>query len=677
MNPKIVFEANNNKFPTDLSYWFVREDDRIRIVSNALKTPEIYVSPEKISIVGEWIYRSGNSIVTRDEEKEDIIDYPTTEAIDFVYVDGVVRSIERKNKNIIYNGEKYSAYTKKYAFSVLENKNVDIVFVNGKEIEVETPVSYRIYPTYVNLVYNDKSVVIDLKGNKNTFNRPDFYLGVSSKGRLFQTMTGKITADRDPNLMGICSSETYYVGEASAGIVIVCDTKAKYYVNNGWSFLGNTSNLLGDFANFNYVIITDSQASVYNGDFERLFSLNSIHSAFADRKYIYVITNTRKLYVIEPVESYAPLLMLQDSYGATITVEKTLYPSLKLGKGLMKVSETENGEKITIRVEPTRLTQGAQSFIEISNDLFTYRKELNIAPAELNLDVKDAVILVSERGRAKGEDDYYNALLKAKIKLKAPGKTNLTLKFRVHGKEKIQSITETEEEKEFKVPLLKPDKNDEVVVISIERNGYTEVSKEFPVKVEEVPEKKKSRVVEQIENAKRRIITKSEDEDFEWLRIKEYPDPYDNVIIAKAGEIITIEEQQFGIKHQFEVKAGMQKVTVKREGYKRDFIVYGLENPVKDIQASVVGGSFVLNISLAYKVPVSVIYGTQIQTNANGKFVFDLDPFYDSIIVKAFYSDKIKWEMEYKTNSLMEEAFKQAISIAENIKEKLVEYGLL
>jgi len=676
MNPKIVFEADT-KFPTDLSYWFVREDDRIRIVSNALKTPEIYVSPGKISVIGEWIYRSGNSVVTRDEEKEDIIDYPTTEAIDFVYVDGVVRSIERKNKNIIYNGEKYSAYTKKYAFSVLENKNVDIIFVNGKEIEVEKPVSFRIYPTYVNLVYNDKSVVIDLKGNKTTYNKPEFYLGVSSKGRLFQSLTGKITAERDSNLMGVCSSEVYYVGEASTGIVIVCDTKAKYYANNGWSFLGNTSNLLGDFANFNYVIITDSQATVFNGDFERLFSLNSIHSAFADRKYIYVITNSRKLYIIEPVENYAPMLMLQDSYGATITVEKTLYPSLKLGKGLVKVSETENGEKVTVRVEPTRLTQGAQSFIEISNDLFTYRKELNIPPAELNLDIEDAVILVSERGRVKGEADYYNALLKAKVKLKAPSKTNLNLKFRVHGKEKTQTITETEEEREFKVPLLKPDKNDEIVVISIERNGYTEVSKEFPVKIEEVQEKKKSRIVEQIENAKRMIITKSEDEDFEWLRVKEYQDPYDNVIVAKAGEIITIEEQQFGVKHQFEVKAGVQKVTVKREGYKRDFIVYGLENPVKDIKASVVGNSFTVDVALAYKVPVTIIYGTQIQTNTNGKFVFDLDPFYDSIIVKAFYSDKIKWEMEYKTNSLIKEAFKQATSIAENIKEKLVEYGLL
>ena len=668
MNPKIILEIDK-KLPADLTYWFVRDGEKIRILSNALKTPEICVSPEGVSIKGELIYRSGSSVITRDEEKEDIIDYQTEDAIDFIYVDGVVRSVEKKGKAIIYNGEKYSNYTRKYAFSVLENKNTDVIIANGKEIEVEKPVSFRIYPTYVNLVYNDKSVVIDFKGNKSTFNRPEFYLGVSSKGKLFHSIQGKISADRDANLMGICSSEAYYVGEASAGIVIACDTKVKYFANGGWTNLSNTSNLLGNFANFYYVIVADTEATVFNGSFEKLFSLNNIHSAFADRKYIYVITNSRKIYVIEPTEDYMPLLILQDSYGATITVDKTLYQSLRLGKELVKVGESVNGEKVTTRVEPVRLTQGAQSYIEISNDLFTYRKEINIPPAEISLDVEDAVILLADKGRVKGEENYYNALFKAKVKAKAPGKSGLNLRFRVHGRELAFPITE--EEKEYKIPLMKVDKNEEIVNVLIERNGYVEVSKEFPVRVKEVKEKRKGRVVEKIVNAKRLIITKSEDEDFEWPKVREYPDPYDNVIIAKEGETVIIEGQKF------EARAGVQKVIVKRENLEREYIIYGIGNPVNGIEASVVSNTLVINVKLEYKVPVTIVYGTQIQTSTDGNFTFDLDPFYNSIIVKVFYSDKIKWEMSFKTEELMKLAFKQAINVAESIKERLEELGLL
>ena len=672
--PRLVL-SYEKKLP-ELTYWFINsEESGIRLLSDAIKTPEIYITPKGVKIKGEWIYKSGKSVIRKSEKIEDKMDYSNTDAVGFVYVDDVIKTIEAKGKAFIYDDEKYSDFIHYYAFTVLENKNKILVIVNGKEFEEEKPLEYRITPSFINLVYNDKSVVIDVDGNKKTFNKGMFYLGESSKGRLFQTLAGKIIAERDPDFFGVCTSDTYYLGEASDGIVIACGKEVKYYREGSWTELSNMMNERASYANFNFVIVTNVNTTIYNGHFEKLFELDGIHAATADRKYLYLLTESKRIYVVDATQTSPPFTILKDSTGITLTIEKALYPALRLGKGLIEIKEKEDQDKVTLRIEPNRLTVPVKSKIEVINDLIKYSKEISIQPAEVNLDLIDAYILVSEGGRVKGFESNYNAVLKARVVYKIPTKLPVVLKFNVRGKEYSYQLEKTEGDITKSIPLTKLDTNDEIVVVSLERNGYTEVSKEYRVKVKDVVKDPKNyKTIEVINNVSRRIVRKSELGDFEWGKVWESQDVYDNVVIAKAGSIVVIEGQKF------EVKEGVQRITISRdsdkEKYNREYIIYGLPSPIEGIKAKIAVNKLYLTLKLRYKIPITAIYGTQIQTNSSGKFVFQLDPFYSTIIIKAYYSKDIKWEYNYTIKNIMKDAILHALVLSTKLKEQLDEHAL-
>lgn len=667
MIPKII-QAYEQRLPSDLNYWFLNIDGEIKLFSDAIKSPEIYVNNSEIKIKGEWIYKRGNYVIRKEEEKEEVI-YSNVDAVDFVYIDGEIRPVEKKGKNIIFNKEKYLAFHRRFSFSVFENKDKVRIFSNGKEIELDKPISYRITPSYVNLVYDDYSIVVDINGNRLIYKKPDFYLGKSSKGRVFQTSAGKIVIEDE--LLGICSSEAYYLGETPIGVVIVCGNKIKYFYRGAWSYLSNTSNLVANYANYNFVITTDAWTTVYDGMLKKIFDLNNIIAVIADRKYIYTITSSRKIYLIEPSEDYFPLEIAQDPYGIIITIDKSLYNSLKLGKGLIKVSEDEENGKVKIRVEPTKLAVTTKSQIEVNVELFTYKKEIVIPPLEPEIILSEGYILLAKNGRVKNTNEYYNAILKAKLKYKIPSKLASAVELKILGREYTFLVENSEGEILIELPLVKLDSNEEILFLSIERNGITETLKEYVIKVKEVEEKKSYKAVEQIENATRRKIVKSEDEYFEWTKVEEYPDIYDNVIIAKEGDLITIEGQKT------EVKAGVQKIMIQRDNYMREYIVYGMPNPIRGVKAFIQGNKLHVNIDLAYKLPITVIYGTQIATNTRGDFVFDLDPVYSTVIVKAYYSENIRWEFKYELNELLKNALIEAEKTSMIIREQLSIYGIL
>ena len=668
MIPKII-HAYEQRLPLELNYWFAKENERIKVFSDAIKSPEIYIDKE-VKIKGEWIYKRDRYIIRKQEEKEEVI-YPNTEAVDFIYIDNDIRPVERKGKNIIFNNEKYLMFYRKFGFSIFENKNKILIFTNNKIIELEKPISYRVNPLYVNLVYENNSIVIDINGNKFSYNRPDFYLGTSSKGKIFQTLSGKIVTEGEYDLLGICSSEAYYLGEASIGLVLACNNKLKYYYKGGWAYLSNISNLLANYANYNYVIVTDIQSTVYDGNLKKLFDLNNIHSIIANRKYIYAISNSRRIYIIEPTDDYFPLEISQDSHGVTVAVDKGLYDLVRLGKGLIKVSESIEGGKVIMRVEPSRLSVTTQSKIEVSNELFTYSKDIIIPPTEPELSLLEGYILIARNGRVKNVNEYYNAILKSRIKYKSHSMLESIIKIKILGKEYPFYITNSEGELLINIPIVKFSLDEEVVLLLLERNGFIETSKEYVIKVKEVKDNKNYRTFEQIENVSRRIISKSEDQYFEWIRKEEYQNIYDNVKIARENDFINIED------NRFEVRAGIQKITIQRDNYVREYVVYGIPNPIKSVEAYIQSNKLHINIALAYKLPITVIYGTQIKTSPNGEFVFDLDPVYSTILVKAYYSENIKWEFNYKFMELIKIALIEAEKLSRNIKEQLSIYGIL
>jgi len=693
MEPRLLF-SYEERLPPGVSYWFINEDDKIRIFSNAIKTPRIYITPNNITIKGEWIYRNGAYVIRKsgekkntekNEEKEDRISYSDDNIVDFAFVKNAVLTIEKDGKDFIYNGEKFTKYNHKYGFIVLENKNKFIILVNGKEIEQERPKFYKITPSFISLVYNDESVVVDINGTTvEQFRKPFYFLGRSSHGALFQIPTGesagKIISENNPDLSTYCNGDALYIGESVLGVIISCNKQLKYYDGNAWTVITNTPNVNANFANNEFIIVTDTGLKVYPGDSvsKPLFTIPTLMNAvYADNRYIYLISESKKVYVIEADEDYSPFDIKRDKFGMiSLSIDKVLYPSLKVGRGLLQTKEREDNQKIFIRIEPTRLSTVTESKIEIDNEIVRYVENIKINNAIAELEPIESYIIVSEGGTVKNREGNYNALLRVRIKYKIPTKIQSFLKVKIRGKEYYFEVDRDkfEDDRVLDIPLIKTDLRDEMIEVSLERNGYTEVSKEFPVKVKEVVKNNQDyKTYEEIENVTRRVIRKAEEGFFEWKKVWEYQDTdiYDNIIITKAGNILDIEGKNF------EVKPGIQTFTAQRDFYKRDYIIYGIDSPIRGIRALVDKNKLYLDVSLDYKAPVTVIYGTQMQSSNDGRFVFSYDPFYSTIIVKVYYSETIKWTYLYQINNNDRLSIKHALSVSVSFKEFLEDKGAL
>lgn len=677
MNPHLVFTYNKG-LPSELKYWFVEEGGKIRLLSNAIKTPKVYVSADGLIINGEWVYQSGQSVIKIDEEKESSEDYPSENIAGFAYLDGTVLAIEKEGNLFVFNNEKFNKYQHKYAFTVLEDKNRIVILTNERKIERERPLSYRITPAFINLIYQNESVVINTDGKVVAkFNKPLYYLGKTSKGLLFQVArgdsSGKIIAENDPEFITFCSGETAYIGESQLGIVISCNKQLKYYSESTWTTISRISDIVATYANTNFIITTDAETIVYPGDSltKPLFTLPAMEAVHADRKYIYLISQSKRLYVIEADKDYQPFTIERDKYGmVTLTIDKQLYSSLKFGKGLVQVWKREDGNKVIIRIEPSRLLVPVQSKIEVTNEIIKYVEEIKINEVSVELEPIEAYIIVSNKGRVKNTEGNYNALLKLRVRYKIPTEMPCFIKIKIQEKEYSYPISKIEDEISLDIPITKEDVKDEIVIVSLERNGYLEASKEFPAKVKEVVEEKGDhKVIYVIDGVSKKKIEKTENEIFEWSKVWEYQDPYDNVIITKAGNIITIEGSKF------EVKPGIRKVTIRGKNYNRDYLIYGIISPLKNINAIIDKNKLYLDISLEYRAPVTVIYGTQIQTSNDGKFVFSLDPFYQTIIVKIYYSETIKWDYVFRLQDIAKTSMKHALELSKIMEENFESMG--
>lgn len=670
MVPKLL-KISDLKLPTHLNYWFSNEGNKIRLWSDSIKNPVIYLG-DKISVEGEWIYKKGSSVIRSINGKEETLSYDEN-AMDYVIIGNEIYPILRKGKNILFEKEKYNALVHKYAFKILENKNKIVVFFEGNKLEFDKPIAYRINPTYINLVYNGSSLIIDIYGNRRVLNRSEFYLGTSSKGDLFQTIAGKIVTESEFDLLGVCTSEAYFLGELSTGLVIVCGNKIKHYYKGGWAFLSNTNSLTSNYVTYNYLVVTDLHTTVYNGEMKKMFNLNNVHAVAADRKNLFIISDSKKIYVVEPSNDYDPIGVSYLKGGNTIilNVDKNALGSVRLGKGLIKVSETESDRSLIIQLEPTRLLSSGRYTIEVENELYTYSKEISFSLVEPELSLVKGVIIVTKTGRIKGYEDYYNAIAKLNVRFKVLSKLGATIKVRIMSKEYSFALKDQEGELSLNIPIVKFDLNEETVLLTLERNGFVEVMKEYVIKVESVKENTIYTTEEVTEDAVKRIINKAENDVFKWERVSEFPDPYDNVIIAKAGDKINVEQ------HEFYVRQGVQEVVVVKEGYRRKYVVYGIQSPIKSVKSEIRGDNILIKVELHNRIPITVIYGTQIKTSTDGLFEFKVDPTYSEIIVKAFYSNEIKWEHIYALKDLFRVSLTNARKISETIARELSNYGII
>ncbi|QIW24275.1 hypothetical protein EWF20_09035 [Sulfolobus sp. S-194] len=657
--------------PNDLNYWFYTNGETIRLYSNAIVTPEISVNENGININGHWVIKRNFSVIYIDEDGNEKTVYSDPLALDFVLLGEEVHPILRKNKYIIFNNDKYINYEHKYSFYVLENKNKIEVLVNGKLRDLDRPIQYRIYPSYISIVYEDHSVLIDNYGNKERINKPAFYLGKTSLGDIYQSVAGKIISEQEYDLLGICTSEAYLIGESSSGIIIACGEKVKNYYKGGWSYISNISNITASFANYNFVIITDLQTSVYTGGFKKLFDLQNVKSIIANRKYLFVLSNSHKLYLIEPVEKdLIEVLNSNNTLSSPVIIKVSNMWDVQLGKELIEIENKIENKYRLLYVEPYRLSQVISTII-LENELFKYSRNLEVISENLDISLVAAELIKAVNGRIKGSSEFYNSILRLNIKYKIPSRTEKHIIIKVREKEYRFNIKDTQGEMFISIPLVKFDNNEELVVLQVERKGYIETTKEFLIPIKIIKENKNYQREEIIENTVRKVIEKSSDGLFEWIKIFEFPLDYENVIIAKAGDKVIIEGKKI------EVKEGKQIIEISKNGYKRVYTVYGIPNPIRNIDAKILNNKLYINVDSALRVPITINYGTQIQTNNGGEYIFELDPSYSSLNIKIYYSNDIKWEMKYELQDLFIKSIISSVISAVKLKEELATFGLL
>lgn len=658
--------------PKNTNYWFINDNDNIRLLSDAIYTPTIIVNKESYN-EDCWIVRKAYNVVEICGKNDEKIIHTNQNAIDFVQVDNKIMPIERKNKNLWFNGEKYYYYDHKYSFHILSNKNKFTIITNNKLIELEVPLKYRIQHNFMSLIYDNYSIVIDNFGNEISFNRSAYYLGDTSLGTIYQTLSGKIITEKEYDLLGICTSDAYLLGESSSGIIIICNNKAKIYYKGGWSYISTVSSLSSSYVNHNFVILTDVNTCVFDGNLKKMFDLQNVHSIIAERKNIYVVSITRKLYLVEPSET--EIIEILNSYNSLekpiiIKVNNKDNYDVILDNKLVKTSEKEINGSLYWYLEPTRFRSDS-SYIVIQNELFRLKKEFQYQSMEPEIDLEEGYIIRSLGGKIKGDAEGHNSIIKLKIRYAIPSKLNVKLRIKIRHEEHYVPLNDTKGEISVSIPFSKFDSNEEILTLVIDHNGISETVKEYLLPVNSVSEKGESKSEEYIENVTRRIEVRSESEQFEWVKIYENQEIYDNVIIAKEGSKIQVEDKSTIVRR------GKQKIEVEKNNYKREYFVFGLPNPIKNICAKVDGDYLYINFDLLYAIPITVIYGTQIQTSVDGKFIFKADPAYSYVYIIAHYSNDIKWNYKYVLNDFLLTTLKSAYVNSLKLYSKLNDYGIV
>ena len=670
----IVEQSISLTLPSDINVWMSRHEDKIVLHSDAVKSPYIELYPTFIE-KGDWILWKDNKVIKLDGNRREIIkEYDSKLPLDVVYMNEEILPVYKGLRGIVFNGEKYTSYFSKYGFKVFTSDIIKILTPEGKEVELDKPIHYRIFNDYVSVVYSDFSLTIGRDGSIKKYKKPAVFLASTSIGDIYQTLNGRIISDSlDYDLLGVCSSDVHFLGESYSGIFISCEGKVKYFYKGGWSYLGQIyNNLQSSDVNRYLVVLTNGITNVYSYDLKKIYSLKNIRALKLIEYKIVALSRTNRIYIVSPNEDEGLITVQRDTIGYKIEIRDVIKGEVILGQKVVETRRNYENNKLVIHVEPY-LMDGSQveEIIKVVNEIYEYEYPIKLRSEKPKLSIKDLKLNVALHNGKYVKDESSNAVLKGTLVFDIPTNLRKMVSIKVRNKEISYELTELTGEINFELPFYKIDDSEEVVQVRIHRGSKVEEVYEFTVKPKFVEKKGIRTVSTYIEYSKKIRVEKIVNGDFIWEKREEHPDFYNVLVIGKAGEFVNIEG------NNVQVTKGRKEIEIKKSNIKRKYVIYGFENPVKVESAEIVGENLCIYLRKnSNNVVVVGMYGTQITVTDSEKLTFKLEPTYDTVSLLVNLGG-IQWNEEYKLLDLFKKVLFKAVKESLMLKEEIETFGVL
>lgn len=671
--PNLAYAYKLN-LPSELNFW-IRENNRSPILRvSALKYPKIFLTENGLEANDDLIFYEYKGYLfqfsIKTGEKTRIFEEPYGY---YVILDGKIIPIKTSEKKEIFD-QKYNKYNKILDTILLENKSTSLIYFNGNFLQFDKPNYYYVNEDFISLVYDDKTLAID----KNTLEKFKVPIKGNVIGRYNDAIIVKdnnniiyIVHNNDRQLLGICSSEAYYIGKLGEGHLILCGNELKFYDKESWSYLGRSKTHFGH-ANSHYAIIPNYENSVIlNEDLSVIGKLDRLISAYIIDHTAFILNEDLWLGSLELNNMIEPIEIERENIGYKLCLNNK-YFSLNFSKFDLYYEKTDESCYI---VEPKYLISKNQAELvaELKSPFHNYEIKLPVLEYKRPIiDIFDKNLIVALDGGKSNLDPTKNAILIAKIKYNIETKRKINIIIEV-DRNVIELPIDNGNDRtiDIKVPVSIIDTNNKILRIFIKHNNIKELVREYLIKPEErnkpknVDPKILTKVIDN-ECIKEKIIS---DEYFTWTSKESSICEYNSIVVGKLNDHITLEGKEFIIDSTY------REVEIIKENYKRKYLIIGIENPVKINGIMIKENSLIIQFETYY--PVEILYGLHVCRGYNIKLCeFPLDPIADKIIFKSYIGNIIV-RTEFHILDHIKSYIKEAIINAITVKQQLENIGLL
>jgi hypothetical protein len=654
--------------PRGPHYWFEKREDKIILESDALKNPLISVYPYfSLDKENEWIYYDNKYIIHKVDNKLEKFECndnlcKKSENIYYIFLDNKLEKIYKLKNKYLFNNNKYNKLEKRFKFILLIGKRKGILYINGEIKEIETPNSYYITKDYISLVYDGFTEIYDKHFNKTIKNFEAFFLGTTSIGEVYQTPSGRILIN--DNFAGICNS-SYLIGELKGGIVLKCNDKVKLL--RGTNAITISKNILenSSSAEDKFLLLGSQSATILLDDnLRNVLEMKPLNAAIIFDHKLISLSNNFYLGIInlQLKENIIKIINKINSYKRPIilSINYIKFPfNLNFNNNLILINKYINDENIIYEVEPTEFKPNKVKIV-VDNDFIQKRVELDIDSDQPHLLINNAVLKVAKNGRIKGSDN--NSMIELDLELKIPTRINSEIRVKFENIEKYHEIKNNKININIPLKYYKIGEENNVIMIELIRLNKPILRIEYPIKILFIDKPNKPNKVIETINDRKKIIKKIYNYDvFEWEEIEEYQVDYEDVIITKSGEVVSIDGKEVKVLPGISTYIFSSYSNISRKYY-----IIGIDDPIDKVSVELYGRSIKVKLHKKFNTISQIIYG--FNTSISDEAEFNFDPLLDKIIVKSFLGN-IKWVKEVRINGI-----RLGLILANEFSKKLQEY---
>ncbi|TRM99615.1 hypothetical protein DJ530_08660, partial [Sulfolobus sp. E1] len=654
------------------------------LLCDAIKQPTINIENNQINQSDdEWIIKRGNKAISLYKGNENVvIDESSNNVIDYVFFDNKIYPIYFKNGKYIFNGNEYEKYIFYNARKIFLNKDKVEIYYKGNRIEIENGRKLYLSKNYISIVRDNLTVIIDKFSNINKLNITGKYLGYNEiYGDIFWEEKGIIKSARKRTL-GICVDEVHLIGEFQGGLLIICGDKLKYYYNYGWRELNyyvESEFFIALSKSYIGLLDSNGKLAIYDNSFSKLIEFSNVSSFTVDNKKIYMMSKNGVIASSLLLENYKPFRVINSHNSfqspVTINIDNGYWQDIHIENGQIINIKDEEGSSKLIYIEPYEFRKGNLN-LHLGNLFFSTSLILNYSSDEPHIEFVDGKIFLATKGGKLIKYPDKNAILVGVIRFAIPTKVEANISINVA--DVVYNIKLEDEkvgEKKVEIPLNLYQSMDK---LPIKINVYVWRklidSFEFLLPIVVISDNDHNKLVEEvriIDNSLYKRVLLKRNQFFEWEEIYVHPADYKGVIVEKEGNVIDLDGSKIAVEKGYKIHK------VQKNNYSREYLIFGIENPIEEITLNYNKHSLLIHAQIKKGVPFEIIYGVHSYRGVSegvSKISFPIEPTYNCIKIRAYYWG-FTWEKEYYFNSLHTSLI-LGYRISNHLKEILRTFGI-